>query len=263
MGARDPDTGQFVSGGSSSGGHAYGDVPEVVDELNYYDDFVHQTVYSSFKLDLTANSGGNLGESDQGGWTWWDRSVARGELDRDQVAELVYLEPEILEVALADPDPNDNGHTTPGLIRMEAEVTDPERDDTAVQFDSGIGFEDVSLESGDTLNPSNVTAAPQYEEANDGPLWFGIASCEAPWNDTVNGTGGGGGMQAAQNMAPRYYRSIYGRGPMFEHDHTIRSGATLEWTDVENGTIHGAFRVRMAWDVFELEPRELREVRGA
>lgn len=235
-------------------GRASGTVePQVSDELFSYEENEFQQVSGNAVVDFTGNNGVDMPASGSIRHILWEVEAANGRLDRNHVAELVGIIPRYHTLTMAT---QANAGTTPGEITAELEVFWPKEADFGQVYDPNREVLSSDADA-DSYQVFSGNARP-----DGGTLWFDTAVLSTAFNDTVNGTGGGAqysGGGLPQEMLN--FRHQFGRGPIFEDGDEVRATSTMQYTQVENERVRQKNRFTLVWDVFEVERRELQEVR--
>lgn len=213
------------------------EVRPVEDEVDDYEDLYFQDVNFVFEPDETAYPA-----SDQVTWSI-GYDVLRGEMDRWDVAELVAIIPKREMATLLEAG---GAGTTPGTAQADWELYRAPTTvyDNFTDADTGTSATTALFNASHTVHPDLLyqTMMPAF----------------MPFNDTVNGTGGGGAPGYGR-PDPVLFRDWYGRGPMFEHDENLHLGGNLQWWDIDNVRIRCSGGYRAVWDLFRREEPQLIE----
>lgn len=157
-----------------------------------------------------------------------------GSLDRGEVAELVGIEWDMHSMLVEE----GNAGTTPGTAMWEYGLI----------MDQSQNFKEIH----DNLSAQNGLG-----------LWDGFESTEqfrllhiymnlyAAFNDTANGTGGGG--QQALREGFKNFRRDFETGPVFFHDDDLLFNMFLDSNDNDNQNIKSSYFITLYWDIFEVQ----------
>lgn len=155
-----------------------------------------------------------------------------GGLHRGEVAELVMV---IIEDCAAYVKQQTFQGTTPSTILFENELkTKAPMHSSSIDADSSSP--DVDLRGHD------------YDDDNLIARWY--AHGYTPFNDTVNGSGGGGTIDAIE-MKVYNYRKMFGLGPVLREDDVLFERASFTVNDADTEDIAGSNYIRTFWNVGE------------
>lgn len=250
---RDPETGQFIGGSSGSRR------PEIEGELDDYDDLVYQNINWSHRVWFDATNGNDLPADGSQGLHLTDRFFPlggrEGLMERNEIAELVAIQ--FLGMMIVPIETGGAG-TTPGTITAECELNRPGGGyNLNPGADPGPVGADIFRGAGDIDNGSIIPGG--YTEVGGNQFHHAKAAAYTAFNDTVNGTGGGGSPGISAINPPIDLRQHFGRGPLFYPDEEMQVNGRVEWFQVENQGVLLTGRYAMWWDIFEFEERPLHE----
>jgi len=215
----------------------------IVSDLFAFNDYETQRLYVNF----TANTDG---QNNDAGTITYNFDVMKGQLERNQVAELVATIPGKAYLH-ADGAPDAAGAyvqwpfsfwTSPG-IRGPGDTSDVEPDTVGLVDGTWSDSTGHSLEYF-TLYEGSMTLMPPYESTATSEYHGGSVS--------QNGMAGG-------QMVP--WRRWFGRGPVAHHDDWIRFGGTLDYADLQDVKIQSEVSMICVWDVFEQDTAEYKDIR--
>lgn len=213
---------------------------KTIGEIDEYSDLTKQKYAFRHDLDMsTQDASGNIKFTPLGGTT-----VAGG-IERNEVAELVALIPMYEQFQVRE---GDNQGTTPGSAYCELEF---------YRHPSNFNNSNVDY----TVDDTAFSYSRATELANNDLLYFNLLTLTTAFNDTVNGTGGGGDS-GGRTQTPLLFRDWFGRGPLFYDDDNVTVGGYMDWTQVDNQKLSVLGEYHAYWDTFEMEDPALREVRG-
>lgn len=219
MAARDPDTGQFVSGGGGGALPAYGETRTVVGMLS------------------TEIPAADLG----GGQTRAD-AEADGNLEIIDFDQVLVQEGEVFEVLFANWTAALKIHTT-NTAEAYAELdytvgTDLEQDDRT----SGPFF----VSSVDIGNNIDATNGSGREES---ALWRGRLFSSNQFGDSTNGLGAG--MDADRERRQFPFGALYGQGPLFDMDDSLYVPHHYDIDNVSDSAVNAGFGLELTGVVHE------------
>lgn len=213
---------------------------ETLGDLDDYSDFVVQNVAFTFDFD-------EANQLAQGQATPSTSIAPGGGVDRDEAWELVALVPQ--HETLMPVDQAGRG-TTPGSVLADWQY---------YRYPTDWTTTNQEVSGDDAFTFTNVETIPD----NPDLLYQTRVSMTAAFNDTVNGTGGGGSMSGSIGT-PRYFRNLSGgnHGPIFEDENTFNTGINVQWWDMQDQRFRVSGAVKLYWDRWELESRRVRDVKG-
>lgn len=236
MSARDPETGQFVSGG--------GDDPLIADR---YDELDVQTIESNFTL---TNPQAN------GGAEYWERAhtfePAEG-LARNQRAELVGL-----TYATDLREYSDTSVNTAGNIVWWYELH--RNGDFVAQQEKDIDQSDLTATGGsDTGNLGTNFRT----DMNAGTLVKDHQTYEPQFANATDANGGGADNNARPHSTFNF-RLMFGEGPLFWPDDTLNESVEAMTRNLSQSGLQLGFDrdILLYWDIFEVEESMPRRVPG-
>lgn len=219
---------------------------EKLDEIETY----AENEYEKFSLTL-ATDPANVTKDDTLKSTWLSEPPMGG-LERGEVAELVAFYPRFESLTFQDVD---NAGTTPGSVIAETEITR-----TPTGFSE---FRDLQDQAGAVTDDTNWNTNAATAQVGDEFLYFNTLSAQMPFNDTTNGSGGGGHL--ALDGGPDQiidYRDMYEHGPLFFWDENeILGTMVLDLFEVANVPVSFEVEYQTVWDIWEVAdgPLKLRE----
>lgn len=223
------------------------DRQSTIEETDDWDDLEHQEIQISHLIDLTGGSGTDLPADGNSGSTFFNVSPTGDDLDRNEVAELVALD----LIGYAVYFENVDILTTPGTVRGTGEVyRSPRSFDTTDISSSAVAHSGDAAEADVSVNSVQQVAGGRHSMAQFQSV------TTAGFHDNASGTGGGGSIGQA---TPRFYsyREMFGNGPLFYPDQTVKFGNFVQWRTVDNAFIRVACQLKMIWEMWELEGQEI------
>lgn len=183
-------------------------------------------------------------------------------LKRNEVAEVVAIEKvtfRALHMARG------NSGTTPGTARIDAQLSvndfpdfgsatypvDSDNPDALDEDDDGL---DEWIVRDSSVKPGNPT------EKGGNLLWKEEGVIAQAFNDTVNGTGGGGydGIDSGHYM--RNYRTNFGRGPLLYPDDEVFGTLAVDLNDWDNERIQVLLKTMLYLDIYESEESDYNDI---
>lgn len=219
---------------------------------SYYGDLEHQFLgIQDFVLDTELD--GSTGQA------WTDTQAVSPvsetkDLQRGQVAELVAID--YMGGELHCEQQSGQG-STPGSFSYESFgfLSDPGKDTTA-----DTDMKQTVNENDGTANSATMKIQEQYVKSG-AFLWFARSSSGTPFNDTVNGTGGG----SSGNTLPAYrlpFRQMYGVGPLTWWDDNLKVEVQrqIKADQIDTEGITAKCGVGLVWDVHEVDDSGVQEL---
>lgn len=156
-------------------------------------------------------------------------------LHRDEEAELVALVQWFHWISI---ESQSGEGSTPGDYRGEFELS----------INEGVGSPDD-----DALNDTESNLqVPGYRHGNVfNRLWRSDAVGLSPFNDTTNGTGGGG-QSGWNGFEVLPYRDLFGQGPIVDSRDTLFTAAHIASHENDNENLEMEVGVSLFWDVYEV-----------
>lgn len=205
-------------------------------ELDNYDDL--ETQWFSCTIGASAS---NLDGTTQN-WDLGDVNfdpVAENRLDRGEIAELVAFR---LVDSSAEVKEQSNAGTTPGVFVIEQTVHGRPDMPAGTTLEGNKGHGDGS---GNNVFRT-VSFNPTYA-----PIHYHRDVIYTAFNDTVNGTGGGGSMDNGSNTQYINFRNEYGLGPLFDHSESLSQENWVVSRDNANQGFDYKTKYELVWDIHE------------
>lgn len=263
---RDPETGQFVESADGESG--------VYHKVGRYDDLVAQRCNVAIVVDMSGGTGPDLPPTGRSTPEVARLHAARDQLDSHEVAELVGIRHDF--AAFIIHEDNWSG-TTPGSAYWEWEwymedafgVEPDARQRSFVRqqpvTNGGFGTGDDNTDFANSIQDpggGGRDASWVTTPAADSSVMKGGAYLTMPFNDTANGTGGGGGLQSWPSTGTYYnLRHEFGTGPFIAGDsrgqsvtgHDLTLGYDFTWSQIDNQKLEVKHATTVYWDIFERE----------
>lgn len=233
---RDPETGKFVSDDGSVMGQ------ERV--LQYNDDIVVQNLPARIGLDSEESGAGQVNNNFR-----WSVEPAGG-LDRNQRAELVALRSSFMGWLRDSRDWTDTGDTEPGYMDITTQIG--ATDDWHTDEDDGKNPTSMTRSNN---NASGDMTLLQGNYVDNDVFWFDRYAYHGPFNDTVNGTGGGTSPVQEESVINYIGDLGLSTGPIL--DDFDEFGFVMD-TQLDNITNlpRLQWNVQAFWNVFEVDEPE-------
>lgn len=135
--------------------------------------------------------------------------------------------------------------TTPGIARYQTQW---------VRSD-GVNFEEFIDNQPTTGGEADAFVSLNVAQNSEAHLFFAQATTQTPFNDTVNGTGGGGSSLDDPIKMIRY-RDMFGWGPVLEPEETVEIFANLTTDQIDTETVNAITEATLVWDVWETPERD-------
>jgi len=227
MGARDPETGRFVSNG--------GELMPLERREFGFTDIVMQQWY--LHLSVAAGSlGGGTGELGGQNDVWeaplGGREPLRGNVNRGEVAELLGIE---LRLAVFPSSTETADGTLEGAWSISREPTFQLHDGDQISTDEGSLNAINAQVIGSGGNPENDVLAHAHS------IGF------APFSDGATGVGGSGSTQLGHFEID--YLDKYGSGPLFDREDEFYNHVSLRQWNIDDSAAHAIAYQRFYWVV--------------
>lgn len=162
-----------------------------------------------------------------------------GGLDKNERAELVGW---VLEDVSVIVEQEASAGTEPGTARIGCEL---------VFAQPGIGAI-TEVNQGDAGTDGQISV--DVVEENNPFISRAEARTESPFNDTTNGSGGGGAHQRPTYLDEMWYRDHFGRGPVIDRfQDVIELVMSMRTVEMQNEGVNASVAWRLYWNVFEEE----------
>lgn len=223
------------------------EAPEFIEEASLYDDLVTMRFQQTINT-VPANVSGSVNLGSPGGATTIGNLL---DLNRNQVAELVALED--YNVAMRIEQVDGQG-TTPGSVRWDHNLflRPTESSNNPFIFDDPA-LELENTENHDIDDDGNTEFEESFSVVETNTLFEDVTTYEGPFNDTTNGSGGGGTATWGISGVFKNYRREYGRGHIAPAGDEIGSGGFVDVDEIDNEPIWMKWQVKTVWDIHELE----------
>lgn len=262
MAQRDPETGKFVSTDDEvSPSRLEGEL--TFEQLNQYTEGITEvTMQGAARARLTEwgpNEANDLVMAQTGSIKMSD---AAG-IERNQVGEIVAIERTVFR---ATQEARGNSGTTPGIARIDMQWIGGTPDaDFPDRTNEGLpaGHEALDEDDDGFAEWANVFATYNSGNAfeNDGNLlWKDEGVIGQGFNDTVNGTGGGGFADISAGHQLRDYAGTFGRGPLVYPETEIVPVCSIALQNWENEDIRIFQVIKLYIDVYETAADEYEDV---
>lgn len=168
-----------------------------------------------------------------------------GGINRDEVAELVAYQP---RTALCRVRADGSEGQTPGNVDGQMEWS----------FNPDIQFMDGQTSDSKTVDDPNGTEAPvnilKTDYSGNDVFWTPQSFNTSAFNDTVNGTGGGAGVENTQtSVGVVNLREEFGAGYIADVHDKVYCHGTIQAINNPNVDIHGITAAKLYWDIQERE----------
>lgn len=242
MGARDPETGQFVSTTER----------DLANRRTPYEEMVHQHIQTRFRVTDASNlSNTSDYDAELHNLHRWEPA---GGLDFNELAELMEVRVWAFDCNVHD---FQNTITERGLVTGEIEISsNPE---PVMTLDSMPNF---TVDTHDE-DPVNATATGQWgrsasaDTESDDPIWYGQRVWMPNALDSLNGVGMGGMVHDGPGDVYHInYARDLGGGPVYDDDDRVYSHAGLDVETMPNGPdLQVKMIATLRWGVQEFESR--------
>jgi hypothetical protein len=200
-----------------------------------WEDYEHFFTAESFNVATGRLNGGAQSFGPNGA----DYEILGGGLHRGEIAELVAVILESTDVQITE---QSGSGTEPGQAIFEYETA---------RGEFGDQVDPASIGGEEDLENKLERTKHGYDLNRDEILHFRAFASQS-FNDTANGTGGGGDIGTLGAPSVINFRDEMGVGPIFDNDtDTLRTGATVLTKNLTNEPVDAKVRMRYVFDVME------------